>query len=177
MGGCPVWPLCTDLRRQTWHSGCSFYRWLGLVHLEWWHGHIMLVQLTDLQSLLEDVFVRKYAHVRIVTILLLLLNNHLLSLVNCHLLDYVRKQLDCFVGWEHLGVNMFVALSSIIPYYHSVSAEIQSAFHEFTSLNWEFLAPPLDLFYINIDVPTDNEEVWKLVNFELHLRDLEVDLL
>lgn len=58
----------------------------------------MLVQLTDLQSLLEDVFVRKYAHVRIVTILLLLLNNHLLSLVNCHLLDYVRKQLDCFVG-------------------------------------------------------------------------------
>jgi len=123
VGSGHIWALCTDLRRQSWHSGCSFDRWLSLIHLERWHCHIMLVLLADLKGLFEDVLVRNDAHVRVITILLLLLNNHLLSLVYSHFLDYVGKQLDCLVGWEHFCVYMFDALSSI-TLHHSVSPKI-----------------------------------------------------
>ena len=57
----------------------------------------ILLLVAELQGLLEDVLVADHAHVGIRSLLLVICRDDLLGLIDCHLLNHVCKQLDCFV--------------------------------------------------------------------------------
>lgn len=58
-----------------------------------------------------------------------------------------------------------------------VTSSIQCALHKFTSLYGEVLAFLFHVSQAGVKVAAHGEQVRQLVHFELHLRDLEANLL
>ena len=74
---------------QLWH--CRLESWVSLIHLKWWHRNIMLVLLTDVQSLLQDFFVAYNADVGIVCLSSWVIVCCQRWLIYGHLLNYIGE--------------------------------------------------------------------------------------
>lgn len=86
-----------------------------------------------------------------------------MRLIHSHLLHHVGDQLDCFVRRQLLSHHVLCAL----PHIHR-------ALEHLAALSGELVALVLDLSQVGIDSAIVGEQVSQLVEFELHLGDLEV---
>ena len=105
--------------------------------------------------------------------------DNLLGLVDGHLLDHIGQKLHSLIRREHLGTHRLAAdATGCSGRTHAHPARIQRAFHEFAALSRKLLARHLHVQQARIDLsPYCREQITQLVHLELHLRDLEVDLL
>ena len=92
------------------------------------------------------------------------LNRRRMGLIYCHFLYHISEQLRCLIRRKLLSGHVLCAL----PYVHG-------ALKHLTTLSGEFVALVLNLSQIGVDCAVVGEQVSQLIEFELHLRYLEVN--
>lgn len=142
-----------------------------------------ILLVAELQGLPQNVLITDDTHVRVVVLCCpLVINNDLLSLIDCHLLNNVCQQLHRLVWRKHFSTDRLLSNGTAHVQLRSVARShrpsIQCTLHEFAALGLEIVAASLNFSQVRVHfaIAACSKQVRQLVHFELHFRDLEVDL-